>query len=110
MSETGIAAALIAGAILLHGYYFERSSPRYQLSAVGVDGRTVWRMDTSTGKVSVCGSILNGGALSEVRAHQDASISKFAQNPSPEGHAQLAEENKNVEMLAGPRCAGWSFE
>jgi hypothetical protein len=60
ISTTLIAAALIAIAVFFHGYLTQ-----YILSAAGNDGQTVWRIDGSTGQVSVCGTMLSGSALSQ---------------------------------------------
>jgi hypothetical protein len=85
-TTTLIAAALIAFAVLFHGYLTQ-----YTLSAAGNDGETVWRIDGSTGKVSVCGTMLSGSALS-------GAIASF----------KTAEDRANAELLSIPRCSSWS--
>jgi hypothetical protein len=84
-TTTLIAAALIAFAVLFHGYLTQ-----YTLSAAG-NGETVWRIDGSTGKVSVCGTMLSGSDLSQA-------IGTFKE----------AKDRANAEFLSIPRCSSWS--
>jgi hypothetical protein len=85
-TTTLIAAALIAIAVFFHGYLTQ-----YTLSAAGNDGQTVWRIDGSTGQVSVCGTMLSGPALSQA-------IGTFKE----------AKDRANAEFLSIPRCSSWS--
>jgi len=52
-----IAAGLIAGALLFNGQGISQTtnSGRYAIAATGrPDGAYVWRLDTTTGAVSIC--------------------------------------------------------
>ncbi len=82
------AAAIIAGAVLIHGYLLQEN---YAISAAGADGLTVWRINIRTGKVSVCGTMLPGPALSEA----SASINK-------------SDDSENFKLVTTPRCSAWS--
>lgn len=110
-NPTLIAGALIAGAVLLNGYFIrgQEGQHRYQLSAAGTDGRTVWRIDTSKGSISMCGSVLDGASFSQAQAQQDASILKMAQDPSQDARAKVVQQQQNISTLAEPRCTEWAM-
>jgi hypothetical protein len=103
-----IAGVLVAGAILLHGY--SGNAERYQLSAAGADGRTVWRIDTRKGTISMCGSVLDGASFSKVQAQHTAAILNMAQNPSQDAQEKVIQEGQNIGTLSEPRCTEWSNE
>jgi hypothetical protein len=106
-NSTLISGALIAAAILLHGYWASRGET-YQLSAAGNDGTTVWRMNTKSGQISMCGSIVGGAALSQLRNDQDAQILAGSKNPSQETRQQIIEQAGNIHTLSGARCTEWT--
>jgi hypothetical protein len=102
-------AAVIAGAVALHGYWVS-DQPRYQLSAAGQDGQTVWRIDTATGRLSMCGSIIPGNAFSQAQAQQDVAMLKLAQKPSADDQARVLQDAQNLSSVAATRCTEWSTE
>ena len=103
-----MAGALVAGAILLHGY-LGKSEERYQLSAAGT-GQTVWRMDTRSGQISLCGSILDGGTFSKMQAQRNAAILNAVQNPSQDAQTKVTEDAEQFQLLAEPRCTEWTTD
>jgi hypothetical protein len=109
-NPTIIAGALIAGAILLNGYLnkTQETQQRYQLSAAGT-GQTVWRMDTRNGQISLCGSVLDGAALSKAQAQQDEALGNALQNSSKDAQAKVIDENQRFHKLSDPRCTEWAM-
>jgi hypothetical protein len=109
-NSTVVAALAISAAILLHGYWTSHAQQvDYQLSAAG-DGRTVWRMESATGRLSMCGSIITGGAFGQARAQNDAAMLKVLPDQSPDGSAQVLRDMENLAVLASASCSGWSSE
>ena len=51
-----VTAGLVAGAILFSGQgHSQANSGRYAIAATGrADGTYIWRLDTTTGAVSIC--------------------------------------------------------
>jgi hypothetical protein len=100
MSNSMVAAAVIVGAsILAHSWL--NKAPIYQLSAAGNDGQTVWRVDGRNGRISMCGTAMDGATFSQVQAQN---------KPSPEAQAKIVEDFERVRMLAEPRCTQWTSD
>lgn len=82
-----IAACLVSAAVLANGYW-----SRYSLSAAGADGKSVWRIDRRTGRVSVCGALLSSHDLRiAILANERRAT---ADGPTP--------------LQLTPRCSDWS--
>jgi hypothetical protein len=102
-----IAGALVAGAILIHGYWSGKVDNRkYQLSAAGNNGQTVWRIDTRNGRLSMCGSISDGASFSAMQEQYFKAVVAVAENPSPEERMKVIQANP--EKLAHPNCTDWT--
>jgi hypothetical protein len=110
MSENSliISGALIAGAILIDGYWGkEKTDGRYQLSAAGANGQTVWRLDTKNGSLSMCGSITDGASFSAMEAQNISAMMNLAKNPSQEAQTKTIQDVATARTLADPRCTDW---
>jgi hypothetical protein len=85
------AGALVAGAILIHGYWGDERADkrRYQLSAAGSTGQTVWRIDTRNGRLSMCGSLSDGATFSAMEEQSLKAVMDVAQNPSQEERTKV---------------------
>ena len=118
--NTIIAGALIAGTLLLNGY-LNRAEERYQVSATG-NGQTAWRIDMRSGRISLCGSILDGASFSKMQTHADeAMLNALRSRPvsprqpgeSPDVDAlfppqiEAAREAQQLYGLSQPRCTEW---
>jgi hypothetical protein len=97
-------AALILGA-LAAALFGARTHPRFTLLG-GNDGSTVWRLDTRTGRVSVCGSALTGPSLAQAESQLTAHIRAAGTNPA--ALAALGPEIDDLDGLSRPRCSPWS--
>ena len=105
---TLIAGALIAAAILLNGYLHRETN--FQLSAAGTDGQTVWRIDTTDGRVSMCGTMVNGSAFSQAEERLDAAMTNLAKDAPKSESDKLTNDVRNLDNLSNPRCSNWSSE
>jgi hypothetical protein len=108
-NPTIVAGIIIAAAILVSGY-FGRSTryETFQLSAAGKSGETVWRIDTRNGRISMCGSLVDGTAFSAMQKEHESTIPTAARSASPESRQHLIEEAGNIHTLSRPRCTEWT--
>ncbi len=75
------------------------------LAGASADGRAAWRLDQQTGRVSVCGVVLTGAALSEADQGNDAELQKaLASNDQTQLQSQIAQE-QDVRTASVPRCS-----
>jgi hypothetical protein len=103
-----LVGGLIGGAIVLHGFVTRQDEQRYQLSAGGDQGRTVWRLETQTGRISMCGSVLTGPAFSAMATQMESAMTQAARSGSNEAIAKAATDSANMELTADPKCTDWS--
>lgn len=108
------AALITAAAILLHGWM---TSSTYTLSASGGDGSTSWRINTRTGQVSVCGTMLHGHALSQASLEdffkmkgqlEGAGFPKKEVDEWAAKNGVKASDDKDFKAFSIPRCSEWS--
>jgi hypothetical protein len=107
-TPTLIAGALIAAAILLNGYLHRQTN--FQLSAAGTDGQTVWRIDATDGRVSMCGSMVAGPTFGQEQARVDAAMMSLAKDAPKEATDKVISEARNLDSLSNPRCTDWSSD
>ncbi len=103
----GFAACLLAlvaggGAAL----WLERLAPARFAMTHGADDEAVWRLNRTTGQVSVCGTSLTGHALSEMELRLSAHIRAAGKDAAK--RAALLPEIDELDGLARPRCSPWS--
>jgi len=99
-----VIAALVLGA-LAAAVFGAKTNPRFTVLG-GNDGSIVWRLDTRTGQVSVCGSALTGASLAQAESQLTAHIRAAGTNPT--ALAALGPEIDDLDSLSRPRCSPWS--
>jgi hypothetical protein len=103
-----VAAAIIAALALgvaLSMLLREKPLQRFQIVNLR-DGNTVWRLDTVTGQVSVCGATLAGTALAQ--AQEQLSNRIRAAGSDRQALKALTPDIDQLDMLSRPRCSAWS--
>jgi len=107
------AAALISLAIVANGFM---TMNRYQISAAGVDGQTVWKIDRQTGRVAICGSLFTGRGLKRLTVEGDSAEYREL-NKAGFSEAEIREyqqrhnssSSKQNDDIIRPECSKWSF-
>jgi hypothetical protein len=109
MIEKSVFAAslVIAAALVAHGYLTSVTVAKYQIAA---EGETLWRVETTTGHVSLCGSIVTGPTYGRFQATATANLLGPFQNASPEVRAKTIKDTADMEAQARPVCTDWSSE
>jgi hypothetical protein len=109
------AAVILAGAVIYHASTTQDALPRYAISGVSADGRTAWRIDQLTGRVSICGSLTTGPMVSQLESDRENSaldlldtMESGGQIPSGQRLADTAQEAEEAARLIRPRCSGWA--
>lgn len=81
--------------------------PQFRFARGGSDD-AIWRLNTRTGQVSVCGTTLTGHALSEMETRLASNIR--AAGHDPKKLQAILPEIDELDGLARPRCSSWSAQ
>lgn len=100
------AALIIAAAIIIQAFLGNVNNARY-LVAAGPN-QTAWRIDTKSGRISMCGSVIDGSTFSQLDIEQDKSL--LASTASKEAATKAATDYQNARALSHPHCSAWAAE
>lgn len=102
-----LAAAIVAASILAGENWFQNRF-RYAIAASSAEGSSAWRIDRQTGRVSVCGTMLTGAALSQMQNANDAAGLSATISGNKDAIATYFKASQNLDTLSTPHCSGWS--
>ena len=100
-----VGAAMISAAVLV-GHYLAR--PSFTIASSGADGTTVWRVDQRDGRVSICGAIFAGSALSTELQDLSADWLGAIETGDRGKITEASRERREYGTLMQPRCTRWS--